>query len=120
MSRLAVSLLVLTLAFAVTRGEPNLTASLLRQYDAAFAGLGALSIFFMVVVVAASGGGGAAPRFRPAASPPAARCPVCASGGEGDWVACTKCDTPHHAECVRYAAKCGVFGCSGGEGAPKG
>lgn len=119
MTRIALSLLVLTLAFAVTRSEPDLTAAVLRQYDAAFAGLGALTIFFMVVV-AASGGGAPAPRFRPAAAPPAARCPVCATGGEGHWVACSRCDTPHHADCVRYAAKCGVFGCSGGEGVAKG
>lgn len=112
MSRLAVSLLVLTLAFAVTRGEPMLDARMHGQYDAAFAGLGALSILFMVLVVAASSGAPAAPRFRPVTPPAEARCPVCAATGAGAWVACAKCDTPHHQQCVRYAGRCAVFGCS--------
>lgn len=117
MSRLAFSLMVLTLAVAVTRGQPVLTGEMLRQYEGAFAGVGALSIMFMVVVVACARTPAQSARFRAAREPdPAVRCPVCSSGGGEHWVSCAKCETPHHRECVRYAARCAVFGCSVGNG----
>jgi hypothetical protein len=40
------------------------------------------------------------------------RCPVCASAGPGPWVRCRSCETPHHADCARYAGGCGVYGCA--------
>lgn len=92
-------------------------------YDLIFAALGSVTIAFCVMVVACAGGD-PQPRFVPAQSPAAARCPVCSAGGGDHWVACSRCDTPHHAQCVRYAQNCAVFGCAGdparaGEKKPK-
>jgi hypothetical protein len=86
-------------------------------YEAIFVAVGTATIGFMVLVVACAGGNGPCARFTRADAPPDTRCPVCASTDRRAWVSCVKCETPHHAECVRYAQKCAVFGCTPDTGA---
>lgn len=40
------------------------------------------------------------------------RCPVCGVKAEPP-VACSACQTPHHADCWAYLGRCGIFGCPG-------
>ncbi|MCA9520543.1 MAG: hypothetical protein KC609_06205 [Myxococcales bacterium] len=44
-------------------------------------------------------------------------CPYCRDGilNEPTIVACSRCQTPHHAECWKEAGGCAVFGCPGGD-----
>lgn len=40
-----------------------------------------------------------------------ASCQVCGERLTHDVVSCAQCETPHHADCFRYAEKCSTFGC---------
>lgn len=40
-----------------------------------------------------------------------ASCQVCGERLTHDVVSCVECETPHHADCFRYAEKCSTFGC---------
>lgn len=88
-------------------------SGMLTAYEALFALLGGGSILFMVAVVAAGDPSTPAlpPAFRPLALTEAPRCLVCNAPGRSGWVACTRCDTPHHADCARYMTRCAVYGC---------
>lgn len=46
-------------------------------------------------------------------------CRVCGDALEGSpVVACARCQTPHHADCFEWAARCAVYGCGGEESSP--
>ncbi|MBI3893241.1 MAG: hypothetical protein HY303_17110 [Candidatus Wallbacteria bacterium] len=42
-----------------------------------------------------------------------ARCPVCSEELSREAVRCADCWTPHHQDCFRYNAGCGVYACGG-------
>ena len=41
----------------------------------------------------------------------AARCPVCGTAAGDDAAWCARCETPHHADCLKYNGRCGTYGC---------
>src|SRR5688572_24640795 len=43
--------------------------------------------------------------------PATSRCPVCANAIGGAARACTRCATPHHADCWEYSGGCAIYGC---------
>lgn len=44
--------------------------------------------------------------------PASAHCPVCGSTlGEGRVVACARCETVHHQDCIEYGGGCAVYAC---------
>jgi len=47
-------------------------------------------------------------------------CKVCGEAIVAVRVECSRCGTPHHAECWRYAGRCAVFACGGLEHRPGG
>lgn len=89
-------------------------SGMLTAYEGLFAVLGGGSILFMVAVVAAgdsADGTALPPSFRRLELTAAPKCLVCNAPGRSGWVACTRCDTPHHADCARYLSHCAVYGC---------
>lgn len=42
------------------------------------------------------------------------RCPVCGDEIASQPVHCAKCRTPHHADCLSYNGRCGIYACGGG------
>jgi hypothetical protein len=62
---------------------------------------------------------GCRPRRRPVrisvAASAEARCPVCDDPlGAAAAVACSRCDTHHHADCWKFAGGCSTYGCDAG------
>ena len=41
-------------------------------------------------------------------------CKVCGDAiGDAPWVACARCQTPHHLDCWEFVGACSIFGCQG-------
>lgn len=52
----------------------------------------------------------------PAAAPavldlPGSTCEICGMALRGQLVTCTRCATPHHADCWRFNGRCAIYGC---------
>lgn len=48
----------------------------------------------------------------PQLAPASGHCPVCGSTlGEGRVVACARCETAHHHDCIEYGGGCAVYAC---------
>lgn len=45
-------------------------------------------------------------------------CQVCGTDRNGRWVACARCETPHHEDCWSYNDLCSTYGCGGTMPAP--
>lgn len=43
-----------------------------------------------------------------------ARCPICGDGLLQESWRCSRCETPHHHDCVKYFGGCAIYGCKDG------